>query len=482
MTQNGTGRTVAGRYRLTGPLGSGGMGTVWRADDLRLGRAVAVKELHTADDPVARRRCVREARSIARIDHPNVIDVHDIVDDGELWIVMELVDAPSLDRVLADRGPLPAAAVASIGAQLAAALDAVHRAGVLHRDVKPGNVLLRPDGRVRLTDFGIAAIDGDESLTFSGQLVGSPAYMSPERLAGTGAGPASDLWSLGVTLLTLLTGRSPFRRDGLPETLYAVRFEEPPIPADLGPLTTAITGLLRKNPRVRPTAQEVIRLLDPSAAPRRTPHRALWAGAIAALATAGALTASLLPDSPPQKATQAALAPSPQMTTPTTPPPSSKPTPTKQTSPPPPPPASTTSAPPPPSPHTSAPPHAEKVSTQVDSTSGWQSTGIAVHKGERLTLTSSGSWTVDRRLFAPVGPRGYDDATDARIYQKCKLDPGLNYGVLLGRVGHGAIFAIGDDHELTAPAAGDLQLRIHDMDHCLVDNAGSLLLTITHPA
>ncbi|MQA88235.1 MAG: protein kinase, partial [Streptosporangiales bacterium] len=223
------GRLVGGRYRLEEPLGRGGMGIVWRGRDELLGRAVSVKEvllppgLSAQEQDVLYRRTLREARAAARLDHPNVVLVYDVVEEnGRPWIVMELVRARSLGDVIREDGPLPPHQVAEIGQHVLAALRAAHGAGVLHRDVKPSNVLLADDGRVVLTDFGVAAVEGDATLTGSGTLLGSPAYIAPERARGARATAASDLWALGATLYAAVEGRPPHDRGAAMATLTAV--------------------------------------------------------------------------------------------------------------------------------------------------------------------------------------------------------------------------------------------------------------------
>ncbi|MDX3639405.1 serine/threonine-protein kinase, partial [Streptomyces sp. MB09-02B] len=236
------------------------MGRVWRATDEILDRQVAVKEMridgHDPEDSRTRReRTLREARATARIDHPNVVRVYDVVDAGErLWIVMELVDGRSLERLVAEDGPLDAHDTARIGLELLDALGQVHAQGVLHRDIKPANVLIRRAGthRAVLTDFGIAAIQNAEALTMAGMLVGSPDYMAPERVSGRPQGPPSDLWSLGATLCAALGGRSPFSRTTTLATLHAVLYEEPELPTAAGPLRHVLAALLEKDPEARP--------------------------------------------------------------------------------------------------------------------------------------------------------------------------------------------------------------------------------------
>ncbi|WP_377268508.1 protein kinase [Peterkaempfera sp. SMS 1(5)a] len=262
-------RTVGGRYTLRASLGRGGMGTVWRADDVLLDRQVAVKEVHlreTGDGggaEVQRERTLREARAAAQIRHPSVVGVHDVVEqDGRLWIVMELVDGRSLADVIAADGPLDPREAARTGLAVLDALGAAHGRGVLHRDVKPANVLLeRGTGRVVLTDFGIARLDGSATLTEVGSFLGSPEFTAPERVEGGAAGPASDLWSLGVLLCAALAGRSPFQRDSMAAILHAVMFEEISLPESARPLAPAVEGLLRRDPAERATAAETARRL-----------------------------------------------------------------------------------------------------------------------------------------------------------------------------------------------------------------------------
>jgi serine/threonine protein kinase len=263
---------IGGRYRLGERVGQGGMGRVWRARDEMLERPVAVKELWLdgpdAEDLRTRReRALREARASARIDHPGVVRVYDVAEeDDRLWIVMELVEAPSLERAVAEQGPLGWRETVRIGLALAEALCRVHAAGVLHRDVKPGNVLLGPGRRVVLTDFGIAALQDAQGLTQGGLVIGSPEYMPPERATGRAPGPASDWWSLGATLCTALTGHSPFARPSVAATLLAVVYEEPELPGPDCPLTPLLSRLLAKDPALRPGADEIVAFLTALAA------------------------------------------------------------------------------------------------------------------------------------------------------------------------------------------------------------------------
>ncbi|MEW2116540.1 protein kinase [Streptomyces sp. NPDC005474] len=262
------GRLVGGRYRLTERIGSGGMGTVWRAQDELVEREVAVKQPRLPGDPqdAAHQRIAhrlrREARAAARVDHPSAVSVHDVVvEDGLPWIVMELVRGESLHEML-QRGPLKPAESARIGLAVVGALRAAHSVGIVHRDVKPANVLLGPHGRVVLTDFGIAHIMGEESLTMSGEFVGSLEFIAPERMSGRGAGPSSDLWSLGVLLYAAVEGWSPFRRTTLESTLAAILSADPVQPQQAGPLGPLLVRLLMKDPAERPDADEVTAALE----------------------------------------------------------------------------------------------------------------------------------------------------------------------------------------------------------------------------
>ncbi|WP_037806928.1 serine/threonine-protein kinase [Streptomyces sp. NRRL S-1448] len=275
-----SGRLIARRYRLLERLGRGGMGTVWRAEDEVLGRQVAVKKLHVPphlhDDEVRtlHERTRREARSAARITHPHVIVVHDVVDDEGLpCIVMEYVPSVTLSDLLKRQGALSPREAARIGGAMAGALRAAHDAGVLHRDVKPANVLLAHDGRIVLTDFGIAVVSGTPSLTRTGELVGSIQYLAPERLRSSMGEPglASDLWSLGATLYQAVDGRPPFLRDTAIETAYAIAAEDHPHPRGAGALAPVIEGLLVKDPARRMDGSEARRLLE-QVAGGQVPH------------------------------------------------------------------------------------------------------------------------------------------------------------------------------------------------------------------
>ncbi|GID32257.1 protein kinase domain-containing protein [Paractinoplanes brasiliensis] len=258
---------VAGRYRLLDLLGQGGMGRVWEAHDELLGRAVAVKEvapegLSPAELGDLYERAIREARAIAQIDHPHVVRIFDVVEHhGNPWIVMELVRARSLYDEVKWEGPLDPARAARMGLDLVSALQAAHRVGVLHRDVKPANVLLGRDGRTVLTDFGLATSVGDSTMTRTGVMIGSPSYLAPERALDEPASAASDLWSLGATLYTAVEGRPPYVRSSPMATLAALTVDLPTAPKQAGLLEPVLEALLEKDPAARATADEATELL-----------------------------------------------------------------------------------------------------------------------------------------------------------------------------------------------------------------------------
>src|SRR5215217_2995084 len=242
-------RLVANRYTLKAPLGRGGMGVVWRAQDAVLGREVAVKEvvlpptLAEAERRPAQARVLREARAAARLNHPGAVTLYDVVQDrGNTFIVMELVEAPTL---------------AELVVQLAGALEAAHGAGIVHRDVKPGNVMVAERGGAKLADFRVASLAGDPQLTSTGLVLGSPAYMAPEQARGEASGPAADFWALGATMFYAVEGVAPFDRGSSIATLAAVFNDPPRGPRRAGPLTDVIIALLAKDPAARPTGPKV---------------------------------------------------------------------------------------------------------------------------------------------------------------------------------------------------------------------------------
>ena len=283
------GRVVGGRYRLLSPLGSGGTGTVWRAVDQLLGREVAVKEVllpHGLSEGARedlRERTRREARAAARLDHPSVVTVYDVIEEeGSPFLVMELVEARTLAEQVRTDGPLTPEQAARVGLAVLGALEQAHAHGIVHRDVKPGNVLLRRDGRVILTDFGIATRAGDSSLTGTGLLLGSPSYIAPERAKGEDPGPASDLWSLGATLFTAVEGRPPYDAGDPIVTMTSVVLGQHAPFVAAGPLAPVIEALLTKDPTARLDAAGARRALQsvaerrgndapPAAAPRPEP-------------------------------------------------------------------------------------------------------------------------------------------------------------------------------------------------------------------
>jgi eukaryotic-like serine/threonine-protein kinase len=257
-------RLVADRYALKAPLGRGGMGVVWRAHDAVLGREVAVKEVvfppTMADDErrPAQARVMREARAAARLNHPGAVTLYDVVQDhGGTFIVMELVNAPTLAELVRAEGPLPVERVTEIGAQVASALEAAHLAGIVHRDVKPGNVMVPDQGVAKLADFGIASLQGDPQLTSTGLVIGSPAYMAPEQAKGEESGPPADFWALGATMFYAVEGEPPFDRGTSIATLAAVVNDPPRTPRRAGALTPLITALLSKDPGSRPSGPEL---------------------------------------------------------------------------------------------------------------------------------------------------------------------------------------------------------------------------------
>src|SRR5450755_2128838 len=263
------GRVIAGRYRLQAPIGRGAMGVVWRARDQLLDRDVAVKEVKIADTLTdseranAFQRTLREAKTAARLNHPAVVTVYDVAEDeGRPWIVMQLISAQSLDQVLAASGPLSPRRAAEMGRQLLSALSVAHAAGVMHRDVKPSNVLLSHDDQAVLTDFGIATFQGDPKLTQTGMVMGSPGFTAPERIRGEDASPASDLWSLGATLFAAVEGHGPFeKRGGALTTMSAIINEDAPGATTAGALGPVIAALLRREPSDRLDAASAARML-----------------------------------------------------------------------------------------------------------------------------------------------------------------------------------------------------------------------------
>ncbi|MFG2076662.1 serine/threonine-protein kinase [Nonomuraea maritima] len=304
-------RLLADRYELVAPIGRGTMGTVWRARDRALGREVAVKEIR--QDPglteeqrtELRERMVREGRLAARISHPAVAAIHDVlIHDGSPWIIMELIEARSLEQVIDEEGPLPPRLVAEIGVDLVGALRAAHAQGITHRDVKPANVLITEGGRVVLTDFGIAKSEGDPRLTRTGMVIGSPGYTAPERARGEYTGPESDMWSLGATLYFAVEGRPAYERATVAETLAALLSESTDPPTQAGQLRPALNGLLNKDHRQRLSAAKAETMLRMVADTPTNEMPAMTAEAVRAQEAA-------LPDRNPKPPTTGPYAPRP---------------------------------------------------------------------------------------------------------------------------------------------------------------------------
>ena len=264
-----TKRVIAGRYELDDQLGRGAMGTVWRAKDRVLKRSVAIKEVEfppaipEEEREILEARVMREARAAARLAHPGAVTVFDVVEeDSRPWIVMEYIDAPTLDALVARDGPLSPERAALVGLELLAVLEAAHDEGIVHRDVKPGNVMCLPDGRAKLSDFGIASLQDDPKITSTGLVLGSPSFMAPEQAQSDRPGPSVDLWALGATLYYAVEGRAPFDKGQAIPTLTAVVDEDPPRPGKAGPLRDVIMSLLEKDPAARPDPGETRAALE----------------------------------------------------------------------------------------------------------------------------------------------------------------------------------------------------------------------------
>ncbi|AOR36720.1 hypothetical protein BFF78_41780 [Streptomyces fodineus] len=498
-SEHGPGRLIADRYLLHDVLGRGGMGTVWRAHDRLLDRPVAAKELHilTHGDEEHRtrlRRATREARAVARVPHPHVVGVHDLVEsEDRLWIIMELVEGPSLAHRIAETGPLTPQHTAALGLQLLDALEAVHAAGALHRDVKPANVLLRRDDDAVLTDFGIAALDDGDGLTVTGELVGSLEFMAPERVTGSQAGPASDLWSLGATLATACAGQSPFRRPAAPATLHAVAYEEPALAERLGPLRPIVEALLRKSPSERPSTERVRSAL------RRVAAEEPDAGPLPSATVRTLRPSHQLTDADTVTRGQARLVPS-RETVPTA--------------------QHTTALQPskdqshrPPGPKrlwwalagaavlvagvggglflTGALPIKENPKTKatsqvVQSATGWQPvTGASVRRGDLVTVRFvSGEWTADYRNMPMTGSAGYDADTDKRLdgAKDCKIKPEAPFGTLLAVLDgdkNSPVHVVGRKLTFRAAQDGTLKLGMNDATGvCSQDNRGALTVQV----
>ena len=271
-TQHRTERVLAGRYALEETLGKGGMGRVWRAEDRLLQRPVAIKEvllpaeLSGTDRDAVQGRVLREARAAARLTHPSVVTVYDVLqEDGTAYIVMELVEGRTLAEVVSEDGAVPPEKVARIGLDVLSGLERAHAEGIVHRDVKPANVMLDRDGRVKLADFGIASLKGDPKLTQTGILLGSPSFMAPEQAQDLASGPPADLWALGATLYFAVEGVPPFDRGKPIPTLTAVVYDDPRPPQKAGSLALVLTSLLAKDPDNRPSEAQLRAALESAA-------------------------------------------------------------------------------------------------------------------------------------------------------------------------------------------------------------------------
>ncbi|HEY7071848.1 MAG TPA: serine/threonine-protein kinase [Acidimicrobiales bacterium] len=290
---------LAGRYELGEPLGKG-RSTVYRATDVRLQRPVAVKQVVLAagqeDAERVRSRAMREAQAAARLNNPSVVTVYDVVEEaGSIWLVMELVEAPSLAQIVAEEGPLSHDRAAAVGLDVLAALEAAHAVGIVHRDVKPANVLVAAGDRAKLTDFGVATIRDDSRLTATGLIVGSPSYMAPEQAKGDLVGPATDLWALGALLYFATEGEPPFQGDSALATASAVVHGTPRPAQKAGALTVIVSRLLTKDPANRATRAEIRAALNRAARTRRGRTRT----------TAPADATAVLPASAPTSPEQA---------------------------------------------------------------------------------------------------------------------------------------------------------------------------------
>lgn len=287
MPNQGTPRRIADRYILEDELGRGGIGIVWRARDELLRRQVAVKEISfpravsSADGASLKERVLREARAAAGINHAGVVGVYDILqEDGSAFIVMELIEAPTLQDLVKDEGPLQPARAATIGLDVLETLELAHARGIIHRDVKPANVMVPPDGPAKLADFGIASLQNDPRLTASGIILGSPAFMAPEQAHENVSSPATDIWGLGATLFFAVHGEPAFDKGQAIPTLTAVLSDEPDVQAKAGALGPVIKALLEKDPTQRPSA----------AAAREMLHRVVDGGSATPTSAATAVT------------------------------------------------------------------------------------------------------------------------------------------------------------------------------------------------
>jgi serine/threonine protein kinase len=326
-------RLVADRYALCAVRGRGGMGTVWEAEDRLLERKVAVKEVplrdrgSLGDEDTLRHRVLREARVAARVSHPSLVTIYDVVDGGDrVFLVQEFVDAPTLHDVVSADGPLDPRRAAAIGQQVLGALDALHRAGVVHRDVKPSNVMVLPNGSVKVADFGIALMEDERDLTLAGSVLGSPGYLAPEQASGRRAEATADLWALGATLWFAVEGKGPYGDTPGLAALGEVVHGPVPQAVHAGVLAPVLAAVLRKDPAERPPAAEVLHLLD--AAASSAPVAAAPTAMVApATVVAPAVTEAPAPPQPPPPQPPPPQPPPPQPSPPQPPPPQPPPAP-----------------------------------------------------------------------------------------------------------------------------------------------------------
>jgi eukaryotic-like serine/threonine-protein kinase len=408
-----TGQLIAGHYRLVEHIGSGAMGVVWRAVDVRLERSVAIKQIlpqpgvSEAERDNMRQRAMREAKNAARFQHPNAIVVFDIAEDGgDPCLVMEYLNGPSLSAVLADQGTLPVGQVARIGEQVAAALVAAHRAGIVHRDVKPGNILIDETGTAKITDFGISRAAGDMTLTQTGLIGGTPAYLAPELARGADPVPSSDVFALGATLYQAIEGQTPYgNTTNQLALLYAAANGQINPPTQAGPATALLMSLLRSEPAERPSMAEARERLAALTAGEPTPpmaplllsgnqgdrvgSRPPWQRAEAKSPTSAPIPAQKAPSNPPRTPTAAFM----PMRSPSAPPgpkapgPQTPPRPVAPLTPPP--------TPPRPQPAQNRPPAPPRTpAAAAPSYSGGGSTGMSADTKRKAAILAGGAAAV----------------------------------------------------------------------------------------